>query len=162
LFTFRLLTLCSLFFFFSCTFCGLCVCKRNRPVFVDFSMFNQTGVHHIFKTYSVFSVVDVFWEWIKLDHLLKECGFHLTKEIIYIFFFTVILILRRERESHSQLLVLLWFDLNHTAPAYKVGALQHEPDSPFWGYLLRTFFMKFIFGFDVYWWVLYYIQSGVV
>ena len=29
----------------------------------------------------------------------------------------------RERESHSQLLVYLRFDLNHAAPTYKVGAL---------------------------------------
>ena len=48
--------------FFYLIFVVLCVCKRNRPVFVDFSMFNQTGVHHIFETFSVFSVVDVIWE----------------------------------------------------------------------------------------------------
>jgi len=59
--------------------------------------------------------------------------------------------LPREREGHSQILVYLWFDLNHAVPTYKAGALLHAPDSPVWGYLLCTFFMKIIFGFGVYW-----------
>ena len=100
----------------------------------------------------------------------KECRFHRNnrKEITFFFFSfflsfflsffflgssIVILILLREREGHSQILLYLWFHLNHVAPTYKVGALLHEPDSTVWGYLLCTFFMKIIFGFGVYWWV---------
>lgn len=137
----------------------VCVCKGKRPVFVDFAVFVQIRcASHILDIFCVFSSrSDLRAK--KLHHLLKECRFHLTVFLL-LDSSGVILILPREQD-HSHILVYLRTDLNQVAPTYKVGALLHKPDSPFWGYLLCTFFMKVIFGFDAYWWIQYYIQSGV-